>query len=202
MVAGGLSVGCTGDGGEPADEPPDPAAIAAELGLDDLDLDDVIVMQRGGFAPPPDIGMPDGQIVQQRHVLRTTGPAGPIDLFEMVIAGGEFSGVQRCQSVVFADGGMGMGCAPLNEAAGAFGPDATILTGASGSDDFTVFELAGPAGTTHLVVDQGDRRVAVVAVADRGLLVSPGPFCENPPTRMEAWMGEELLLVQDDQTMC
>jgi hypothetical protein len=193
-----------GDGAAPI-EGAEPAATQVDVDALDLeghDVDEVVVMRPGGFARAGDMGGQDWEIVRERHILRTSGPDGPIDLFELQILAPEFDGLQRCEAVVFSDGGSGMGCSPMAGPA-AVGPNGQqMLRGGSGSERLTTFEIVGPAETTHFVVEIGERRLALIPVEGWALLVVAGPFCEQSPTLVEAWQDRELLRSEDGFDLC
>lgn len=203
-----------GDGEEAMLEPVDLADRAGEPGIANLDalaksgeVDRVVVMAPGGFARPTEhlFGPAEAKVQDVRHVLRTSSPDGPIDLFEAIVTfPGENlgpPGPQRC-TLIEQGTGASMSCAPIDQQD--LADLESMVVGSSGFDNTLVVELRGPKGTTHFVLELDGERVAINAVGTQALLVAAGQAgsCPRVPSVIEAWSEDQLLESEKPPVFC
>jgi len=113
LSAAVLAVACTGPSGNThkfgdgteADNQSDDAAIEPEIDEADLaaGIDEVVKMQPGGFAELPGTNPGAWEVTGGRHVLRSVGSEGPIDMFDLVVRP-EGTGLQRCVAASYNTG--------------------------------------------------------------------------------------------------
>lgn len=193
--------------GPAGEDGPEPEAGAAPIGPADVEalglegtVDEVVVMQPGGFVQLDRDHLGVGEIRQARHILRASSPNGPLDLFElMVIDRAMGQGLHQCR-LLQESSGASMSCGPIEDPAGG----ASLLMGTMSSEELIAYELVGPPETTHFIVVEDDWRTALVAVEGQAVLVSRGQGgrCPPIPSLIEAWAGEELVVSESPEGWC
>jgi hypothetical protein len=197
MISGCSNSETTDEAAEPAATEEADESQPIDLEALDLDVDEIITMEPGGFAElPPDMLL-IGELLSSHHVLRVMTPGGPLDVFRVVMKldGSDGPGPeepQRCL-VLVDDQGSTMSCSSLGEGDV---EEAELFHGLTSGDDHVAFEFEGPPATTHFIVVHEGRQIAISAIDGLAVLYHqvPGTACPTLPTTIEAWAGEELLL--------